>query len=188
MKININLLPPELSSAIKDRGRKTLIVRASVIFLIIMIGITSVFISVILAQSLQFKEVEQKLAASESDIAGLKNQEGILINLKSRVDGINNLYNAPSPQADAFNLMTSLMPGGMSLNTFTINKQNNLVLGGETSSTKVLETFFTNLTDPTEHLGQISTVKLDSLARNQNGSLRFDLTITLTGQKLSQNK
>ncbi len=178
-KININLLPPGLAQERKDVAKKTLIIRISVgILLLVIILAVSIFtFSLFLNQDLRAasKETENK----RNKITSLKDIEGLASTLKNRLDIISKVSEKESYQAQMFNLISTFVPGDLKITSFTQAKENTINLSGETSNTKSMELFFNNLTDPKTNEGKVASVKVDSLNRNPNSLIRFDLTVTL---------
>lgn len=182
-KLNINLLPIEMEQSKKSAKRKALVIRLSVIFLIVMIGLTSLVMVVAITQNFALRLEESKLKQSKDQITAMQEKEGLLFILRNRLDGINNINSRPSPAASAYNLLTSLVPPGVSMLSFSVGKNANVSISGETSSVVALNNFFTNLSDPAKHEGKIGNTKIENLGRGgATDRIRFDLGVNITGK------
>lgn len=177
-RININLLPPELKEIKKREKKRSLIIRLSIGMLVLMVIATTILLISVVLQNRKISLANQKLGTTKNEVNNYKKQEAVAVVLKSQLDTISTLFSKEFPQAQAFNLVNALTPAQIRVYSFSINKSNKIVLQGETQNTSSLETFFNNLIDPKFNEGKISKVVVDSLNRNREGKIRFDLTIT----------
>lgn len=177
-RININLLPPELKESKKREKRRSLVTGLSIGLLVLMVLITGALLVVVVLQNRRITEANKNLENTKIEVNSYKQQEAIAVVLKSQLSTIDSLIKHEFPQAQAFNLINALTPEGIRIFSFSINKANKIVLQGETSDTFALETFFNNLIDPKFNEGKISKVVIDSLNRDRDSKIRFDLSIT----------
>lgn len=177
-RININLLPPELKEYKKREKKRGLIIRLSIGLLVIMVVITASLLVSVVLQNRKIVAGKQKLETTRVKVNAFKQKEALAVVLKTQIDDINSLITKEFPQSEAFNLINSLTPPRIRVYSFSINKSNKIILQGETTDTLALETFFNNLVDPKFNEGKISKVVVDSLNRDKDAKMRFDLTIT----------
>ncbi len=177
--LKINLLPPELETNKKKAARKALITRFSIGLLVFMVGIAALSLVLTIIQSLNIQSINGKLTNVKAQVSNYKEQEGLAIILKNRLDGIDGLINTDSPQLKAFSLITDLLPSDVKLLTFSVDKKSTVLLGGETNSTTALQTFFDNLTDPSKNQNKVKKVRVDSLSLGVGSLIKFDLVINL---------
>jgi hypothetical protein len=179
-KLSINLLPPELEANKKKAKRRALINRLSVSLLAFMVALSAVGLVLDIIQSLNVKNLDRKVDSVKAEVTKQKKQEELVLVLKDRISGINNLLNNDTPHAKAFNLITKLVPDSVKINNFSIDKKGVVLLGGETTSPTYLSAFFNNLTDPTINENKISQVTVESLSVSPS-TIKFDMSIGLSG-------
>lgn len=187
-KISINLLPPEILDEDKIKGKQPLFTKISISLLILIVALTVAVFMYGISQSLALKNLENQVDQASLKVTTLKEQEGLLTLLKARIDKIKSLAGQESPPAQAFNMISGVMPAEMKLLSFSMDKNSRIILSGETSTTVSIKSFFDSLMD-TGKSGGVSSVKVESLSRSMDGKIRFDLTIVSnTGAKQSQQK
>lgn len=178
-QITINLLPIELKTNQKDIARKSLITKLSVLVLVLSI-ISAI---AVLVAGFTFKvNVQNKNKQNEqlrNQIAGLGKEEGLVTTLKSRLDIINSISQKDSPQIQAFNLITILIPPGVDLDNFVVDKSGSIKISVKTDNVANLSTLFNNITNPKVHEGRIQSAKVSSLTLNSNQSITAEIELKL---------
>lgn len=177
-KLSINLLPPELNISRQESVRKKLIFRSSVGFLVVTIAAVIILLTLVLGSNLQRQNLEAEFENLKAKVASLKDNEFILSVLKGRIGSISSVLQKPSTEIEAYNLITLLMPQGIALQNFSIEKSKKVTLSAETSNPATLDNFFNKLTDPKSHDGRIQSVKLSNLNVG-GGRIKFDLSLVL---------
>lgn len=185
-RININLLPPELKEIKKRQQRKGFIVRVSIFTLLAMIVITASLLSFVVIQNARITQANKSLENIRNRIDTYKDSEAIAIILASRLDGIHSIILKDYPQIEALNLITALTPKDVRILAFNVDRNNKVTISAETNSVSSADTFFINLTDPKFNEGKISTVVVESMSRNKDRLIKFDLAVTLPGSVSSQ--
>lgn len=178
-KLEINLLPPELNISKKESLRKKLVFRTSLGFLLLTILATIILLSLVITKNFQLNDEVASIETIKSNINSHKEQESLASVLRERVNSINALLKKESPEVEAYNLITTLMPPNVSLINLSLDKNRKMLLTGETSNFVLLDSFFSNLTDPKVHLGRIVSTSVNSLSVSQGSRVKFDLTINL---------
>lgn len=179
-KLSINLLPLELRSDTKRENRKKLIIASSIAALTGFIFLTLVIFGFRLYQGVKNSDLAKQTKENRDQISALKNKEELFFLLKDRVTKINSLSTQDNQSVLAFNLITFLIPGGVEVNSFSVDKTGKIALSGETNSLSLLNDFFDNLIDPKKNEGKIVSTKLESLTKNGD-RIKFDVSISLTG-------
>ncbi|EKD90604.1 MAG: hypothetical protein ACD_30C00112G0045 [uncultured bacterium] len=178
-KLEINLLPPELNISKKESLRKKLVFRTSFGFLVLTILATIVLFALVITKNFQLNNKTSSIETLVNSINSHKEQESLASVLRARVNSINALLKKESPEVEAYNLITILMPPNVNLINLSLDKNRKMLLTGETSNFALLDSFFTNLTDPKIHLGRINGTSINSLSVTQGSRVKFDLTINL---------
>ena len=140
-KLEINLLPPELNISKKEGLRKKLVFRTSLGFLTLTILATVILFALVIAKNLQLKNETISLVNLKNKINSHKEQESLASVLRERVNSINALLKKESPEVEAYNLITTLMPPNVNLLNLSLDKNRKMLLTGETSNFSLLEIF-----------------------------------------------
>lgn len=177
-KLSINLLPPELNISTQNSVKKKLIFRTSVVFLSLTILTTIVLLSLVLGSNVKLNKIEDTYVLLKDKLALLKENEYFASILKGRLTSINSVVQKPSSEVDAYNLITLLMPQGIIMQNFSLDKSKKILLSAETSNPVLLDNFFNKLTDPKSHDGRIQSTKLTNLNVGA-GRIKFDLMVLL---------
>ncbi len=178
-KLSINLLPKEVLAQEHSKNRISLINQISFGFLIILVSVTTTVLMLRLLQNRALYQDKVDLENTVKDVESLKKQEGLLTNLKKRIDSINTWSKQESKQLSSFTLMLSLKPANIKTNFLGLDKSGNISYSGESSSAADLKTLFDNVVDPKLTEGRIAKVKVENLNRSITDKYRFDLTLTL---------
>lgn len=178
-KLKINLIPPEIKEKAKKASKRSLVIRVSIGLLGLLILLTSGILSVIIFQSVTLQSLNSNLEQEKAKVANLKDREAVVYFLKNRIDTINKFSATRYSQSEIFELITSLYPEGLNVLSLQIDRSKKVQLQAETSSTKSLDDFFQNLTNPKVNEGKIASVSVEGLNRGQSGVIRFNLIINL---------
>ncbi len=179
MKITINLLPLEVRQSNLADKKKIWIIRSSIGFLTLMVGIAAGLLSLLLFTSYQIKNESKLLDEAKTTVSSYQTQESLNVVLKNRLDNIEKITTAKNSQNTTFNFLIPLIPADIIITDFNISKENLVTLGAETNSADTLDTLFSRLTDPKAHEGKIAKVRMDSFTRSST-LLKFTLQITMT--------
>lgn len=178
-KLKINLIPPEIKEKAKKAAKSAVVVRLSVGLLGVLILITAGILAVIIYQSVTVQALNSDIEKEKEALVPLKDKEAVVFFLKNRIDTINKFAATQNTQNELFEIITGLLPEGVSLLVLQINKSDQVVLQGETNSSISLDNFFNNLTDPQTHDGKVASVSVESLNKGQTGVIRFSLLLKL---------
>ncbi len=182
-KITINLLPIELTLSKRERERRNLTNSLSIAILVIIVITTAIVLSIRLSQTIRLRTLNSQIDGSKNSIQNYKEREGLLTILKTRLDGINAISQSDPVQAQAFNLILTIMPEDIKIIEFKADKSGIVTLSGQTGNLFSLKSFFNNLMDTKLNQGKISGVKIDSLSQRNENELRFDLSMQISGGK-----
>lgn len=175
----INLLPVELQLAEFKKARGILIRNISIALISIVTVVSLVTLAINFALSIKVKEVLGKEEDLKSKLQVLAPKEGLILSLKQRLKKINELQTLPEKKAAAFNLVTNLLPDGVKIYVLDINEKDTVKISGEAQDLSSLQTLIDRLTIPEQNENKIPSSKLESLSQGGDGSLRFDLFLTL---------
>jgi hypothetical protein len=176
-KIKINLLPPEVLQSAKVKAQKQLIDQISIIFMVIVIMAVGGLFGLVIYQKNLLDGAQSELATLNKQVKSLESQEGLLLSLKHRIDTTRNLYKEESKQASALQLITTLSPQEIKVNSLSIDKSAIISYNFETYSLVDILKMFDSLTDPSKSEGRISKVSVENLNMNSANQFRGDLLI-----------
>lgn len=182
-KISINLLPPELEAAKHQKNRFSRTLKLSIIFLAVVIGIATVVLSFRLSQNVILSNVNKDLEKAKTTLNLPENnqKEGVALTLKGRLDSIGSLLAQETFSSYAYNLLSSLAPVDVTLNSITIDSKGAVKITAETNNLSSLETFLNQILDPSLNQKKITVISIDGLSRSKTESYRTDLSILLAG-------
>lgn len=175
--MSINLLPIEFITPKKAEHRRHLITRASIVVLIFMILVTCTILIFMINLNQKLETANIAYEQQINKVTTLKAKEGLLANLKVRLDSIGTVYGKDSESAVVLNLILSLKPEQVKISSIIMTKLPSVIINGESTNSKELETFFNNLIDAQKNQGKIKSVKVSSLSRTINPAIRYELTL-----------
>lgn len=178
-KIKINLLPPEIKEKAKKEAKQALVNKISIGLLGVLILITSSILAIVIFQGAKVNLLSTEIEKEKSRIQSKKDTEAVVRLLKNRIDTINQFTNKRYKQREVFDLITSLFPDGIDLESIQISKTTKVVIVGRTDDTSSLQSFFSNLTDPKVNEGKIASVTVDGLNKGRLGKMNFELSVHL---------
>ncbi len=178
-RLSINLLPPEFAVEKKFKAKKTLVFKSSVAVLVVMIILSAAILGLGFYQNSYLDKSEATLASSEQKIASLKDREGLILALTSRVNNIRKLLQQESPEAAAYLYITGLTPPGINITVFNTESGGSIRLTGTANDSTDLGTFLDKLAGE-KASGNITTIKLDSLSQSSDLDLNFDMLISVS--------
>ncbi len=175
--ISINLLPKELRVSREQEVRKSKFNKLSVGFLILTIILTVGVLLLKTTQVFNTRSINREIKDTQQKIGNYKTEEGLLYMLQDRLDTIQSTNSKASGPVLAFNLTEKLLVPGITINSFNVDKSNNIQLTGQADSLDSLQKFFNNLVDSSQNEGRIMNVKINSLGRGLSSNVIFDLTL-----------
>ena len=178
-QISINLLPLELKVNQREVTRKKIITKLS-----IALSAISIFAAiVILVAGLTIKiDVQNKSKEADDLLQQIKQfqeAEGRVTILKSRLGLIDTILSKESPQTQAFNLTTILIPPDVQLNNFAVDKSGSVKISAQAKDLKALKNFFDNVTNPEIHDGKILSATVDALSQNNSQIITVEISLHL---------
>lgn len=177
-KLLINLLPSEFTVEKKQKAKKNLVLRSSILALIFMIIVTAVTFGFGIYQGASIKDLESQIEQSQIQVASLKEKEGVVTILSGRLAKIVSLSKKESAPAQSFLLISALAEGKVKIQSF-VTEKDKVRLTALAPNPANVDEFFGSLTDPVQNRGFITSVKVDSLGKAKN-DLTFDLVIGLS--------
>lgn len=163
-KISINLLPPELLNVKRTNAHKSLLFKASIGILVIMIGVTGSLLFVNLIQNQALSQATEQNQEAHQQLDSLSSQQSAIFSLKQRLGTIDILIATTSATEQTFNLISSLLPADISVDSINIDKKNGITLSVKANDSTSFNTLVNNLTDPAINHGQITQATLNSLS------------------------
>lgn len=178
-KIKINLLPPEIKEKAKKEAKQSLINKISIALLGVLIITTSTILAMVIFQGAAVNALNSDIEKEKSRIQSKQDAEAVVKLLKNRIDTINEFSTQRYKQREVFNFITGLFSPGVTIDTVEIGRTPSVAIIGQTDTTASLQKFFNDLTDPKTNEGKITSVTVESLSKNQTGSINFELKVTL---------
>lgn len=178
-KISINLLPPELEQVAKTKAKQTRLSMISIVVLLVIIGITATALSLSLLEKKIESDAQNDLASAQQRVDSLRSGQNVLYQLKTRIGLIDTLTKDETAPVKAFLLVASLTPPSVTLDTFSVDKKNNISLGAEGTDSAGFETFLENLSTSKLNQNKIAHTSLDSLSLKGDLNYRGEMTINL---------
>lgn len=177
-KISINLLPEQLRDETIADSRRMLLTKISISFLILMLILSSAVLGFRFFQNSQKLRLNEQIKIISEKINSLKQSEELSLVLRERLSSINLISSQETPQAQAFNLISTLTPQQVSIINFSADRSGKVSLDGKTNQLSALKILFDNLTDPKKHEGRIFSSRVESLS-SQGDEIRFALVVSL---------
>ncbi len=180
MKVDLNLLPAELTAQTKKQKRLALLNNISIVVIAILIAVTALIIGFSFLETTTGNQINDNIVSLRNKINNYKKNEEVLFVLKSRLDGIRAIFSKESIHAQSFNLIYALAPDGVKINSFNVDKSGKVALSTETKDLAKLEVLLDNLTNPQKNEGRIKSTTLESLQQRENGKIYMELVIVVT--------
>ncbi len=184
-KLSINLLPPELEAAKKQKKRFSKSLKLSIIFLAVVIGVAAVVLSIRLSQNVILSNTTKDLEKAKATLNSpeYNQKEGVAITLKNRLESIGTLLTQETYASYAFNLLTGLVPANVNLTGFSVDSKGVAKITAETNNISALDSFFNQILNPDKNQKKITAVNIDSLSRSKSDIYRTELSVNLPGAK-----
>ncbi len=175
--ISINLLPPELKITKVQEERKSKLNKISLSVLAVCVILMSGILVLKTLQFINLQAIKKDIATVQTQISGYKTEEGLIYLLQDRISTIKTAQKDPSGSVISFNLLQKLLVPGVTISSFTVDKNEDINLTGEANSLGSLQQFFDNITNPDLTEGRIVTVTENSLGKSSTSNLIFDVTL-----------
>lgn len=176
-KISINLLPVEFS-VIQEREKRFYKVQAiSIAVLLLLIFLASTTVALGYLQSKQVKQAQSDLSSAENLVSGLKDKESSLMALKNRINNIQQIQKDPSKQRTMYNLIDSLIPSNITVNSISIDKGGDVLISAVFRNISLFDDFVENLVSKEKNEGRITTVGIENLSRARDGQFRASFKV-----------
>lgn len=176
-RISINLLPPSLKENKLLTRKKKLINRICISILGILVFITISLIGTSVYQNTLMASETEKLTALTNALNAIKEKEAAVVILKKRLATISQIQKKQFPQTDSFLLITSLLPTGTQMQSFSADQSNIVSLAGIADDAETAQMLFDNLTDPVVMDGKVGKTTISNLNRGSAPRMIFDLQI-----------
>lgn len=176
-KLSVNLLPQEILLERVQSSKLSLINKLSVVFLMILIFLTSATLGLRFTQNLELKSTKDNLVRAEGRIADSQNKEMALLTLKQRLASIQGLMGGDTKIKNIFNLVIFLTPADIQVTEATVDKSGAMSLSMSTANLFSLESLVASLGDKEKSSGLIAKVDMDGLSLGRDGLFRFALKI-----------
>lgn len=176
LRLSINLLPLEVIRAEATASKYYKLRLASMVIVLAVIFFSSATLALRILQSHSIKSAEGSVSAAENKVSKFKGAESSLLVLKNRLVSIDQITSTPSKQRDLFNLITSLMPPSLVINSITTDRSGIVSLTLISSSGAAADDFLLSLLSEKKDQ-KISSVEIESLSRGRDGIYRITLKI-----------
>lgn len=178
-KIKLNLLPPEIKEQAKKASKQALVNKISIGLLGVLVLGTSSILAIVIFQAASLNNLNSDIEKEKGRIGQLRENEAVVRLLKNRIDTVNLFDKKSYKQAQVYDLITKLLPQGINVSILKIVNNPKVVLQAETNNTVALQNLMDNLADPKKTEGKITLVTVESLSKNLNGRISFELSINL---------
>ncbi len=175
-KVDINLLPTEVSEQQIKQSKFNRVQSISIGILLLLILVTSMTVALRVIQSNNLKKMQNNVTNLEEKISSFKDKEAAVVVLKNRVNAIKELLNVPHKQTSMFNLITDQFAPGVSASSVTVDRGGNVTISLTTTNSGALEQEL-NLLTSDEYFKKIAKIDVESLAGSREGSYRVNLKI-----------
>ena len=175
--ILINLLPQEFTKAQLEQAKYYKLRLVSIASLMMMVFLASITIALRVLQNSNLDQARFTLEAAEGKVSQYKQIEVSLVVLKDRLSNINQIIATSSKQNAMYSLINSLIPPTISIDSITVDRNGNTVLGLSTNDSEVLDDFITSLVDSSKNEFRITFVEVDSFSRSRESLYRAHLKV-----------
>lgn len=177
MKININLLPPEFKIEQIKKAKFVKIQVIGIITIMFVVFLASMTVTLGILQNQNIKHIKGRISDSEKKITDQKSTQVSLMLLKNRLTAINKYFGTVSKQSEMYQLVMELLPASVSVNSFSVKKEGDILLLAVTKDTASLDEMANTLIYKNTYQDKISSLSLDNLSRGRDGIYRFSLRI-----------
>lgn len=177
VKIAINLLPAEFT---KERVKNVRFYKIQILgigLILVVVFLSSFTVALRILQSQRVKQAEGQLNEAQQKVTSYKSKEATLMALKNRLKAIDQYYGVPSLQVSMFNLLNTLLPSSIKVNSLSVGKTGDISFSAVVQNSVLLDEMITDLTDKDKNQGKIESVFIDSLNRSRDGVYRVDFKI-----------
>lgn len=176
-KININLLPPELAMEHKRASKKLWVIRISSILIAVVALCGSLALAFGFIKAGEEQSLTNALEESKAAVSELKDNEGYLNLVKQKSTKIDSLSSQDAKVISSMNLINSLVPPGVVLQTISLDKNGDLIFGGQTDTLDGLRGLLGSLTE--EKKDYVNKVQVSSLNKSASSFFKFDLAVDI---------
>ena len=182
-KVDINLLPTEVSVEQKKQAKFSRIQAISIGVLLLLILVASLSVALRIFQAQQLAKLGKDAKTLEEKVNTFKDKEAILVLLKNRVTAIAQLVSSGKNPNIMFNLITDKIPGSATITAISVDKVGNVILSLVVPNSSSMEETLAALTSA-DSFEKITKIDIESLASGTDGAYRINLKIhTKTGGK-----
>ncbi|MBU1031943.1 hypothetical protein KKE03_03420 [Patescibacteria group bacterium] len=177
MKIDINLLPPEIRIQQLKRTRFYQIQTIGVTVILVMFFLSSLTVALRILQNQNIKNYQIKLASAQQKVSDLKSTQVSLFVLKNRLTVINQYAGVSSKQSAMYTLIDKLIPPAVIVNLVGVDQRGETILSLSAPDYESLDALINNLTLKESNEGKIKKVSIESLNRGKDNFYRISLKV-----------
>lgn len=181
--LSINLLPQELTAEKKARQKSALVIQVCVILLVLLIVSAGIILSFRFAQTAQLTKLKSQTESTRAQINTPENskKEGLVVTLNSRLDNLATLNNTSYPASYSLSLLTKMLPPGITIVSFTVDRKGDAQLQVNTPDTATLFTLLNNIMDPNLNEQKFTSAAIDTISLNRIATLDTGIILKLSG-------
>ncbi len=175
--LKINLLPAEFLAAQKEAQKFRKVQLLSISLLVLLVFLSSLAIGLRVFQTQRVSAAQSELDDNSSKVSAQKQKEAQLSILKGRLSSLRKLIANPSKQLETFNIVNTLLPAQVVVNSISVDSSGNITLSLITADISVLQNFIDKLISKEVNEGKISKIEISSLVRSREAVYKVDLKI-----------
>lgn len=176
-RISINLLPLDFTKARFEQEKFSHIQTFGIILITLFIFVAIASFAFRFIQSQNIDKLQKQLNGYEERLLTLQKREASVVILKNRLTTISQLTSTQSVNKSMYELMNSLTPVSIIINSLIIDTNGNMLLSGNTSDVFSLDSYLLSLVNKEKNKDRISGATLENLSRGKDGIYRFSLKI-----------
>lgn len=175
-KVDINLLPTEVSVAQRKQAKFGRVQIISIGILFILILTASISVAFRIVQSQKQERLGEEVGILEEKVSRFKDKEATLVVLKNRITAIIQLLGGDRLQTAMFNLITDRIPANVTITTISVDRAGNVLVSLLAPDSNSLEQTLVELTSG-EAFEKISKINIESLSSGKDGVYRMNMKI-----------
>lgn len=175
--LKINLLPAEFLASQREFQKFRKIQLISIFVLMLLVFLSSLTIGLRVFQTQRVSAAQAVLDDNSSKVSLQKPKEVQLSVLKDRLSILRKLIANPSHQLEIFNIVNTLLPSQLIVNSVSVDAAGNIQLSMLATDISLLQNFIDKLMSKELNEGKIGGVEVASLVRSREAVYRVDLKV-----------
>jgi hypothetical protein len=175
-KVNINLLPTEVSLEQQKQAKFSKVQTISIGILLFFILLASVSVAIRIFQSQTLNKLDDEVKSLEATVEESRAKEESLVILKNRITAISQLISGSHAPTEMFNLVYGQIPVNVSITGITVDRIGNVFLSLVIPDSNSLEEMI-NVFSTKEAFESIKKIDLENLSTGSDGQFRLNMKV-----------